>query len=339
MSVEARQALQRLRPQAILELRQDLAAQALEAIPSTRRTIGGLSWIAVDGSWIWTPRSASLVRRYGRPKAGDGKLLHYPQALMVTALDVLTRIPVAIGVRGHADGERNLLRGFLDSFQAGMVAMFDRGFPAKDLLRDLTSRQAHVLWRMGTAEANSWDCVYQLLSDPAKPREALATIRVPAADGGGEIRQIRVRLIRRVFCRGRPKTGQKRETMVLMTTLWPLHAGPMPLVAFTMLCGLGFGLFNVPNNRNMFLSAPSERSGTAGGMQGTARLVGQTAGAVIMTQLFTLASAEVAPRIGLGIGSVLALAAGLVSVLRVKPAASNATAISSISRISQNIAK
>ena len=99
---------------------------------------------------------------------------------------------------------------------------------------------------------------------------------------------------------------------------WPLHDGPLPLVAFTMLCGLGFGLFNVPNNRSMFLSAPSERSGAAGGMQGTARLVGQTAGAVIMTLLFTLTSAEFAPRIGLGIGSVLTLIAGIVSVLRVK---------------------
>lgn len=224
--VEARQALQRLCPQAIRDLWQDLVGQALEHIPSARRTIGGLRWIAVDGSWVWTPRSASLVRRYGRPKAGDGKLLHYPQALMVTALDVLTRIPVAIGVRGHADGERNLLRGFLDSFQAGMVAMFDRGFPAKDLLWELTSRQAHVLWRMGTAKANSWDCVYHFLRDPSKPREALATIRVPAADGGGEIRQIQVRLIRRVFRRGRPKAGQQRETMVLMTTLLDADAWP-----------------------------------------------------------------------------------------------------------------
>jgi len=102
-------------------------------------------------------------------------------------------------------------------------------------------------------------------------------------------------------------------------SLWPLQDGLSPLVLFTMLCGLGFGLFNVPNNRNMFLSAPSERTGAAGGMQGTARLVGQTAGAVIMTLLFTLTSADAAPRIGLGIGSVLTLAAGLVSALRVKP--------------------
>jgi DHA2 family multidrug resistance protein-like MFS transporter len=86
-----------------------------------------------------------------------------------------------------------------------------------------------------------------------------------------------------------------------------------------MLCGLGFSLFNVANNRNMFLSATSERSGAAGGMQGTARLFGQTAGAVIMTLLFTLASVDAAPQIGLGIGAVLTFVAGLVSTLRVSP--------------------
>ena len=101
--------------------------------------------------------------------------------------------------------------------------------------------------------------------------------------------------------------------------LWPLQGDPRPLVPLTMLCGLGFGLFNVANNRNMFLSAPIERSGAAGGMQGTARLSGQTAGAVIMTVLFTLTIADAAPRIGLAIGAVLTFAAGLVSTLRSSP--------------------
>jgi len=104
--------------------------------------------------------------------------------------------------------------------------------------------------------------------------------------------------------------------------LWPLRAHPLQLVMLTMLCGLGFGFFQVPNNRNMLLSVPGERSGAAGGMQGTARLVGQTAGAIIMTQLFTLTSDAAAPRIGLGIAAVLTLAAGLVSALRVRTIAS-----------------
>ncbi len=102
-------------------------------------------------------------------------------------------------------------------------------------------------------------------------------------------------------------------------SLWPLHGSALPLVPITMLCGLGFGLFQVPNNRNMFLAAPRERAGAAGGMQGTARLAGQTAGGVVMSLLFTVASVDSAPRVGLGIGAVLTLAAGLFSVLRVKP--------------------
>ena len=103
------------------------------------------------------------------------------------------------------------------------------------------------------------------------------------------------------------------------TSLWPLQGSALPLVPLTMLCGLGFGLFQVPNNRNMFLSAPSERAGAAGGMQATARLAGQTAGGIVMSLLFTVASVESAPRVGLGIGAVLTLMAGFVSVLRVKP--------------------
>lgn len=101
-----------------------------------------------------------------------------------------------------------------------------------------------------------------------------------------------------------------------MMALWPLHGDPRPLLLASAICGVGFGLFQAPNNRNMFLSAPLERSGAAGGMQGTARLMGQTSGAILMTLLFTLAPVAFAPRVGLGIGAVLALASGLVSLLR-----------------------
>lgn len=97
---------------------------------------------------------------------------------------------------------------------------------------------------------------------------------------------------------------------------WPPQADPVALIGFALVCGLGFGLFQTPNNRNIFLSAPAERSGAAGGMQGAARLTGQTAGAVLMTLLFATAPTGAAPRIGLAIAAVLALAAGVVSALR-----------------------
>jgi DHA2 family multidrug resistance protein-like MFS transporter len=52
------------------------------------------------------------------------------------------------------------------------------------------------------------------------------------------------------------------------------------------LCGVGLGLFQAPNNRMLITAAPRGRTGAAGGMLGTARLVGQISGAVIAAILF-----------------------------------------------------
>ncbi len=101
-----------------------------------------------------------------------------------------------------------------------------------------------------------------------------------------------------------------------MAAAWPLHRNLVPLVGLMIVSGVGFGFFQTPNNLNMLLSAPKERSGAAGAMLGTARLIGQTAGAVLMAVLFTLIAPDIAPRIGLAIGAAAALAGGLVSTLR-----------------------
>ena len=95
----------------------------------------------------------------------------------------------------------------------------------------------------------------------------------------------------------------------LLPTTAPLSA----LAALTVVCGLGFGLFQVPNNRNLFLGAPADRSGAAGGMQGTARLIGQTTGAIIVTLLFAAAHGVAGQKLALAAGSAFALAAASVS--------------------------
>lgn len=99
------------------------------------------------------------------------------------------------------------------------------------------------------------------------------------------------------------------------TAAWPLKDDLLPFPPMLMMCGVGFGLFQVANNRSMFLTAPATRSAAAGGMQGTARLLGQTAGALLVAQLFALTSAA-SPQIAIGVGAVFTLAAGLVSLLR-----------------------
>lgn len=109
--------------------------------------------------------------------------------------------------------------------------------------------------------------------------------------------------------------GTIMATGLAAAALWPLEGSPLPLMPILMMCGIGFGLFQVPNNHNMFLSVPRERSGAAGGMQGTARLIGQSAGAIVMALLFSMNPSS-APRIGLGLGAGMVLLAALISARR-----------------------
>jgi DHA2 family multidrug resistance protein-like MFS transporter len=68
--------------------------------------------------------------------------------------------------------------------------------------------------------------------------------------------------------------------------LYPRDGTVTGLIWRMALCGLGFGLFQSPNNRALLSSAPRARSGAAGGMLGTARLLGQSLGAAGVAILF-----------------------------------------------------
>ncbi|MDB5426429.1 MAG: multidrug transporter [Phenylobacterium sp.] len=82
-------------------------------------------------------------------------------------------------------------------------------------------------------------------------------------------------------------------------------------------CGLGFGFFQSPNNRAMVTAAPMNRSGAAGGALATARLLGQTAGAVTTAVFFHLAGTH-ATTTALATAAALAALAALVSLSRLR---------------------
>jgi DHA2 family multidrug resistance protein-like MFS transporter len=86
----------------------------------------------------------------------------------------------------------------------------------------------------------------------------------------------------------------------------------------TVIAGLGFGLFQTPNNRILLLSAPKARSGAAGAMQGTARLTGQTLGAIAMAVIFSVVPLASAPGVALVLAATFAAVAALVSLGRVR---------------------
>lgn len=74
------------------------------------------------------------------------------------------------------------------------------------------------------------------------------------------------------------------------------------------ICGVGFGLFQTPNNIVMVMATPVHRSGGAGGVQSTARLVGQTLGATLVSSIFALLLSEMA-----AVKTCLYLAAGFAA--------------------------
>lgn len=80
-----------------------------------------------------------------------------------------------------------------------------------------------------------------------------------------------------------------------------------------ILCGVGFGLFQTPNNRTLFLSVPVDRAASAGGVQGTARLAGQVTGALTASILLSAVSVKLAAPIAFAIAALAALSSAAIS--------------------------
>jgi DHA2 family multidrug resistance protein-like MFS transporter len=85
-----------------------------------------------------------------------------------------------------------------------------------------------------------------------------------------------------------------------------------------LVCGIGFGLFQSPNNHTIVTSAPLSRAGAASGMLATARITGQATGAVLITLIFSLADTAggLGPRAAIGVGALLSAGAAVFSVAR-----------------------
>lgn len=107
-------------------------------------------------------------------------------------------------------------------------------------------------------------------------------------------------------------------TGIILLLLLPDTSISVWNIAWRMsVCGIGFGLFQTPNNIVMVIATPVKRTGGAGGMQSTARLVGQTLGATIVTVVFAIMSDSLKPvdtclYIALGV----AIIAGIFSLSR-----------------------
>ncbi|SDM11506.1 MFS transporter, DHA2 family, multidrug resistance protein [Franzmannia pantelleriensis] len=94
--------------------------------------------------------------------------------------------------------------------------------------------------------------------------------------------------------------------------LVPDGAGIVNILWRTALCGLGFGFFQAPNNREMMSSVPKARSNNASGMMSTTRTIGQSLGVALVGVFLALGAGSVQASLWLGCGAcALAVAVSL----------------------------
>ena len=107
---------------------------------------------------------------------------------------------------------------------------------------------------------------------------------------------------------------------LLLLAQLPAQPSDLDIVWRMVWCGAGFALFQSPNNHSIVTSAPLARSGAAGGMLGTARLIGQTSGAVMLAALFTVwpSHSGRGETMALYLAVAFALLAGVSSCLRLR---------------------
>lgn len=101
--------------------------------------------------------------------------------------------------------------------------------------------------------------------------------------------------------------------------LLPGDPGALDIVIRMIICGIGFGFFQAPNQKALMTSAPRSRSSGASGTIAMARLIGQATGAALVALSFGIAGHHgpvLALSIGAGFAAVGSVASGLRLVTR-----------------------
>ena len=73
----------------------------------------------------------------------------------------------------------------------------------------------------------------------------------------------------------------------------PANPSTTQIVLHGIICGLGFGFFQSPNNRELIGSAPREKSASASGILASLRVGGQTVGTALVALVFGVFGASV----------------------------------------------
>jgi hypothetical protein len=180
-----------------------------EMMRKVKTSYGDRRFVAIDGTRIIVRRSRDTARRLHRPHD-----THYPQGLMLFAVDVFRRLPLDWVFAGKKVGERTAMNDLLVHLKPGDVAVMDRGFPSRKLFGLLLDRGIDVIARMNASKLTGWKEVQEFLKTGKK------NAKIDLVIGRGKTRRtVQARLVERDRQRGRPRKGTKKERMVILTTL------------------------------------------------------------------------------------------------------------------------
>src|SRR5690606_31689789 len=100
--------------------------------------------------------------------------------------------------------------------------------------------------------------------------------------------------------------------------LLPDRAAMWDIGVRSLVCGLGFGCFQSPNNREMLSNVSRENSGYASGVLAIMRTFGQCLGAALVGVILSLSNNALAVHLSLWVAALATVLALLFSVSRLR---------------------
>jgi hypothetical protein len=108
----------------------------------------GLRLVAIDGTVLDVPDTASNEAYFGRPGSGRGEGKGaFPQARVVALAECGTHAIIGAQIGACTTGETTLARGLFPLLDEGMLLLVDRGFCGYDLWQGAAATGAQLCWR------------------------------------------------------------------------------------------------------------------------------------------------------------------------------------------------
>jgi len=196
------------------------------ALPtSTEGSVGswwrGLRLVAIDGTVLDLPDTASNEAHFGKPSSGRGEMKGaFPQARVVALAECGTHAIIGAQIGPCTTGETTLARGLFKLLDDGMLLLVDRGFSGYDLWQRATATGAQLCWR---TKSNAVLAVTKSLEDGSY----LSVLRPPRGNPG---QPITVRVVE--YTLSHPSRAQGEAPIRLITTLLtPTQAPAIELAA------------------------------------------------------------------------------------------------------------